>query len=154
MVMDRLADVRSALQPAGCVLQKAMDRIGEGAADVGANLEEVLIWAKGADTLCALPSGLDALLERRIEDAAREVEEMQAQNSFPLKSIRAAAQAILGAGERAAEGHDVPPTLMSALAANEHPQPSDSPFLATIPAMCVCRALRQHQRSLFTCFSG
>lgn len=99
MVMDRFADVRSALQPAECVLQKAMDAMGKGGDDIRHNVEDMLMWSKGSDTMQALPSGLDALLERRIEDAARETAEMQSENSFPLKSIRVAAQAILGAGE-------------------------------------------------------
>ena len=98
MVMDRLADLRSALQPAECVLQNAMDHAGEGADDIRSNLEEVLMWAKGPETMQALPNGLDALLERRLDDAVRETAELDSENSFPLKSIRLAARVIIGAG--------------------------------------------------------
>jgi hypothetical protein len=98
MVIDRLADVRSALQPAECVLQKAIDEIGERANDIQANVDHILMWAKGTETMQALPSGLDALLERKIEDAARETAEMHSENSFPIKSIRVAAEALLDVG--------------------------------------------------------
>ena len=102
MVMDRLADLRSALQPAECVLQNAMDHDGEGADDIRSNLEEVLMWAKGPETMQALPNGLDALLERRVDDAVRETAELDSENSFPLKSIRLAARVIIGAGASSA----------------------------------------------------
>jgi hypothetical protein len=96
--MDRLADVSSALQPAECVLQIAMDVVGGHGSDVNSSLEEVLMWTKGSESLQAHANGLDALLERRLEDAIQEVADMDSQNSLALKGIQAAAQAILGAG--------------------------------------------------------
>jgi hypothetical protein len=98
VIMDRLADVSSALQPAECVLQTAMDVVGGYGSDVKSSLEEVLMWTKACESLQAHANGLDALLERRLEDAIQEVADMDSQNSLALKGIQAAAQAILGAG--------------------------------------------------------
>jgi hypothetical protein len=75
-----------------------MDSIGPGADRIRSNLEEILVWSKGSETMQALPNGLDALLESTFDDAERETAELDAENSFPLKSIRVAARAILRAG--------------------------------------------------------
>ena len=99
VVMDRLADIRSALQHGECVLQKAMDHSEGGTSSIRPSLEEILMWAKGSESLRAYAHGLDALLERRFEDASREVADMDTQNSFSLKGVREGAQAILETGE-------------------------------------------------------
>jgi hypothetical protein len=59
----------------------------------------MLMWSKGSETLQAIANGMDALLERRLEDAERELADMDAQNSFASTSVREAAQSILGAGQ-------------------------------------------------------
>ena len=81
--------------------QVALVSSGHGAANsIPSSLEEILMWAKGSESLRAYAHGLDALLERRFEDASREVADMDAQNSFALKGVRESARAILGSGER------------------------------------------------------
>jgi hypothetical protein len=135
VVMDRFADVRSALLPAECVLQSAMDGAGEGADNVHSRLQEVLMWAKGADSLQAHASGLDALLERRLEDAVQEVADMDCQNSFALKGVRQAAQAILGEGEHKSMQDSF--LIKLSRSAQERPEPKDSPFRLTISTMYV-----------------
>ena len=100
VVMDRFSDMRSALQPGESVLQQAMDQCEGDANSVPSSIEEILMWAKGSESLRAYAHGLDALLERRFEDASREVADMDAQNSFALKGVRESAHAILGSGER------------------------------------------------------
>lgn len=98
VVMDRLADIRSAVRPPDCVLQRAMDQVGDSTS-IRPSLEQMLMWSKGSETLQAIANGMDALLERRLEDAERELADMDAQNSFASTSVREAAQAILGAGQ-------------------------------------------------------
>jgi hypothetical protein len=98
VVMDRLADIRSAVRPPDCVLQRAMDQMGECSKSIRPSIEQMLMWSKGSESLQAIANGMDALLERRLEDAERELADMDAQNSFASTSVREAAQSILGAG--------------------------------------------------------
>jgi hypothetical protein len=136
IVMDRLADIRSAVRPPDCVLQRAMDQVGECSTSIRPSLEQMLMWSKGSETLQAIANGMDALLERRLEDAERELADMDAQNSFASTSVREAAQSILGAGQCCG----IFSTLLSLtllLSARESSQQMDSPIRHTINTMWV-----------------
>jgi hypothetical protein len=98
VVMDRLADIRSVMRSPDCVMQRAMDHVGECRGSIRSSLEHMLMWSKGSETLQAIANGMDALLERRLEDAERELADMDTQNSFASTSVQEAAQAILGIG--------------------------------------------------------
>jgi hypothetical protein len=99
MLIDRFADVRGALLPAQCVLQTAMDNAASEYR-ISASVEEVLMWSKGCESLQAHASGLDALLELKVDDAAQEVAGMDCHNCFALHGVQSAAHSILAAGAK------------------------------------------------------
>jgi hypothetical protein len=134
--MDRLADIRSAVRSPDCVLQRAMDQVGECSTSIRPSLEQMLMWSKGSETLQAIANGMDALLERRLEDAERELADMDAQNSFASTSVREAAQSILGAG-RCCGIFSTLLSLTLLLSARESSQQMDSPIRHTINTMWV-----------------